>query len=62
MKLHPRHVPVESARREIADAIAKAAEKYDLTLAELMIILNDKLAELVYAAVKTERNHTGARR
>lgn len=55
MKLDPRHVPVEEARREIGDSLDVVEAKHDLTDAEYLTILNEFIATRLRMMVRSER-------
>ncbi len=55
MKLHPRHVPVEKARKELVEAVSNLVDKYQLTFAEELSLLSDLLSQKIHFCIKVER-------
>lgn len=56
MKLHPRHVPVEEARRELAEFVVAWQQRHGLTLAEELAIFAETLNGQLWLLVKHERS------
>ena len=54
-KLHPRHEPVVLAGIDISKAIREAAQKYELTYAELISILAQQIASWTKSEIREER-------
>ena len=56
IRLHPRHVPVELARRAIDSVVAATAKHHALTEVEVLTILNDMVASKLRAVLRGERD------
>lgn len=55
LKLHPRHVPVETARRELSAFLVGLQEKHALTAAEYLSLLAGEIAGEAAMRVRHER-------
>jgi hypothetical protein len=55
MKLHPRHVPVEQARRELGSWLIDWQKRHDLTDAEFLALLSDAQTSRLWSHVRSER-------
>ncbi len=55
MKLHPRHIPCEQAKREAQEFLADLAKKHRLTFSEELTLLAELLHNALSLTVKHER-------
>lgn len=55
MKLHKRHVPVQTANKELIMFLHEWRERHDLTEAEYLSLMTDRLSHSLSWCVKGER-------
>lgn len=55
LKIHPRHIRVEMARRALSALLDDWQTDHELTLAEVLMLLSEELHEALAEAVKSER-------
>lgn len=53
--VHPRHKPMEQARKELLGLVIDLEDRYDLTLCESMSLLADMLSNQLGRCVSLER-------
>jgi hypothetical protein len=59
VNLHPRHAPVELARRDLAAWLADWQARHDLTDAECLLLVGEALTDRLRAGVRAEREGGG---
>lgn len=55
LKIHPRHVPVEEARRELMDFLIECGHCHILTQGECLALLAEELHTRIVSCVRAER-------
>jgi hypothetical protein len=56
VNLHPRHVPVEHARRDLGLWLVDWQARHDLTDAECLLLVGEALTDRLRAGVRAERD------